>query len=556
MELEQYIAVLRKWWWLMVACALVAGISSYLGTLGMPRIYQATATVMVGQGVLEKPNPNSQDIWLSQQLAQTYATMVQRQPIRQAAAAALGLEYIPYATARQVPGTQLLEISVQDTIPERAAAIADEIANQLILQSPTASSENQQRQAFVQSQLEDLEERIQQTQEAIDEEQARLEAANSARAIQQYQANIAALQQKLASYQSTYASLLLTVQGGVNYITLIEPAAVPTQPVSPKVAQTVLLATAIGLGLAVGGAFLIEYMDDTVKTPEDVQRTSGLPLLGAIARIEGGPYAEKLIAANAPLSPIVEAYRVLRTNIRFSLIDRPLRTLMISSPNPTEGKSLTLANLAVVLAQAGLRVIVVDTDLRRPVLHKFFGLTNSHGLSDGILQENPGIVEHLQDTGIENLRLLASGPLPPNPAELLGSERMKGVIDELQRHADVVLFDSPPSLVVADAAVLGTRVDGVLMVNDAGRTRRREAARAVEALRRVNVNLLGVVLNRLSVGRGGYYHYHYYYYYSHDENGEPARKRRRRHRSGLERWLANVPGWGWLEKKLASRSDD
>ena len=530
MELQQYFVVIRKWLWLIVACVLVAAVSSYLGTLQMPRIYQATTTVMVGR-VLEQRDPNAQDLYLSQQLAQTYADMVRRRPILEGVAEALGLDYVPSAanvSARQVPGTQLLEIAVRDTQPERARAIADIIAYQLILQSPTEAGEERQRRAFVQTQLENLESRIQETQDEIDEGQAMLESANSARAIQQYQANIAALQMKLSNYQSTYASLILTLQGGgVNYISVIEPATTPTVPISPRVGETVMLASAIGLILAVGGAFLIEYLDDTIKTPDDVTRTADLPTLAGIARIEGETYPEKLITVRHPLSPIVETYRLLRTNLQFSSVDKPVHTLVVTSPGPTEGKSVTLANLAVVMAQSGLRVVVVDADLRRPALHKIFSLPNSHGLSDAILQLNPPVGEHLQATEVENLWVLVSGPLPPDAAGLLGSERMGAIIEELKGQMDMVLLDSPPSLVVADAVILGTRVDGVLLVNDVGHTRRSEARQVAEDLRRVRANLLGVVLNRLSRGRGGYYYQ--------SEDGQ--RKKRRRWHSWPGRGL-------------------
>lgn len=530
MELEQYFAVIRKWLWLIVACVLVAAVSSYLGTLQMPRIYQAATTVMVGR-VLEQPNPSTQDLFLSQQLAQTYADMVRRRPILEGVAEALGLDYVPSAanvSARQVPGTQLLEIAVRDTQPERARAIADIIAYQLILQSPTEAGEERQRRAFVQTQLENLESRIQETQDEIDEGQAMLESANSARAIQQYQANIAALQMKLSNYQSTYASLALTTQGGgVNYISVIEPATTPTVPISPRVGETVMLASAIGLILAVGGAFLIEYLDDTIKTPDDVTRTANLPTLAGIARIEGETYPEKLITVRHPLSPIVETYRLLRTNLQFSSVDKPVHTLVVTSPGPTEGKSVTLANLAVVMAQSGLKVVAVDADLRRPALHKIFSLPNSHGLSDAILQPNPPVGEHLQATEVENLWVLVSGPLPPDAAGLLGSERMGAIIEELKGQMDMVLLDSPPSLVVADAVILGTRVDGVLLVNDVGHTRRSEARQGAEEFRRVRANLLGVVLNRLSRHRGGYYH----------QSEDDQRKKRRRWRSWPGRGL-------------------
>ncbi len=536
MELKQYFGVIKKWWWLAVACVLIASVSSYLGTQQMPRIYSATTTLMVGRA-LQQANPSSQEIYLSQQLAQTYATMVKRKPILEGAARALGLQYIPSAgnvSARVVPGSQLLEISVLDTDPERARILADEIAQQLIKQTPTDSPEVQERRAFVQEQLQDLEDKIKTTKAEIEEEQKKLDAANSARAIQQYQSNISALQQKLSSYQSTYASLLTTVQGGTNYVTVVEPASRPTYPISPNVSQTVMLAAGIGLALALGGAFLIEYLDDTVKTPEEAAQLTGLPALGAIARIEGKTLTDHLITARHPLSPIAEAYRVLRTNIQFSTVDKPLKTLMVTSPAPSEGKSVTLANLAVVMAQAGLKVIAVDTDLRRPIQHKMFNVANDYGLCDGILHANPGIMEHVQPTQIENLWLLPSGTIPPNPAELLGSKRMGEIIEELKANADLVIFDTPPALLVTDAAVLANRVDGVLLVNDAGNTRRGMTQRATAELRRIHAPLLGLVMNRLSTRRGSYYYYQYYHYkyYRHEDSTVEKRRskveRRRR----------------------------
>jgi non-specific protein-tyrosine kinase len=528
LELERYFSVVKKWWWLVAASVLVAVVSSYFSVSRAPRIYQASTTLMVGQS-LGKANPSTQDFYIGERLAQTYADMAVRGPVLQGAADALGLPFVPSpanVTARNIPRTELLQISVRDTDPNRARVIADAIAQQLILQSPTESVEDQNRRVFVQAQLEKLESNIQDTEAEIEDEQAKLDAANSARAIQQYQSNIAALQQKLASYRSTYASLLQTVQGGTNYISVIEPASTPGRPISPKVMETVGLAGAIGLVLAVGGVFLIEYLDDTIKTPDDVSKTVDLPTLGAIARIEGHEYPEKLVSVTHPRSSISEAYRSLRTNVQFSAIDEPIRTLMVTSPNPIEGKSVTLANLAVVMAQSGLKVIAVDTDLRRPVLHKVFGLENEYGLSSALVNPNPGVDGHIQNTQVENLRVMTSGPLPPNPAEMLGSKSMRDTIERLRAEADIVLFDSPPVLAVTDAAVLASRLDGVLLVNDSGRTRRSMAQRAVEGLRKVSANLVGVVLNRLSSASGGYSYYHYYYY-SETDDGRQKRRRRR-----------------------------
>ncbi len=527
-DLTQYWATLRRWWWLLVACAIVAGGSSFYGTTQMPRIYQATSTVIVGQA-LEQVNPSNQDFYISQQLAETYREMVKRRPILAAAAQSLGLSFIPSSgdvTATTVPATQLLEISVRDTDPERARLLADEIAQQLILQSPTADPTQDERREFIRAQLIDLEAKIDETGEEIEAEQERLEQSNSARAIQQYQANIQALEAKRAGYQNTYASLLPSVQGGTNRIAMFEEATLPTRPISPKVAETVASAAAIGLALALGGVLLIEYLDDTVRSPEEVSRLSQLPVMAAIARMQGEAYTEKLVTVRDPLSPISEAFRVLRTGVRFASVDKPLQTLMVASPGPSEGKSVTAANLAVVFAESGLRVVLVDSDLRRPVQHRVFGVSNLHGLSDGILESNPGVLEHVQPTDVENLFVLTSGDIPPNPSELLGSERMAEVIEDLKRNYDLVIFDSPPALVVTDATVLGARVDGVLLVTDSGQTHRRAVERATDDLRRSRANLLGVVLNRAGERGGGYgygygyYYYHYHYRYQHEGDGQ------------------------------------
>jgi succinoglycan biosynthesis transport protein ExoP len=512
MELKQYFDAIKKWWWLLVASTLVATISGYIGVSRMPRIYQATTTIMVGQS-LQSANPNSQDMYISQQLAQTYREMVTRQPILSGAAEMLGLPYMPNAedvNAWLVAGTNLMGIAVRDTDPERARALADAIVQQLILTTPNEIAEDQERQAFVRTQLKQLEADIQATEQEIVAENTKLAAANSARAIQQYQTNIAAMQEKLTAYQATYGSLLGSVEGRSNYISVFEPASTPTRPISPNVMQTVLMAAAIGLALAVGGALLIEFLDDTVKTPEDVKRAADLPTLGSTARLENGA-ASNLIAVHEPLSLVTEAYRTLRTNIRVSSVDKPLRTLVVTSSQPSEGKTTLTANLGVVMAQAGNRVVLVDTDLRRSALHKRFEVPNREGLTNALLEEEPVVDDWLRDTEVENLRVLPSGPLPPNPSELLGSQKMRRLIERLKDEADIVLFDTPPILLVTDAAVLAMEADGVLLVAESGRTRRAAVQQSAQRLRQLGANIVGVVLNFVPAQHPkGYYYYRYY----------------------------------------------
>jgi len=202
-----------------------------------------------------------------------------------------------------------------------------------------------------------------------------------------------------------------------------------------------------------------------------------------------------LITLTDPRAPAAEAYRTLRTNLYFSSLDRALETLVVTSAASGDGKSTTLANLAVIMSQGEKRTILVDADLRKPSLHKLFGVSNNQGLTTMAVEDSALAEPPLVETGLDNLWLLPSGPLPPNPAEILGSRRMEEIIAALKARADVILFDAPPAIAVTDAAVLGTKVDGVLLVIRAGKTRREHAQRAKELLERVQVRVVGAVLN-------------------------------------------------------------
>jgi succinoglycan biosynthesis transport protein ExoP len=360
--------------------------------------------------------------------------------------------------------------------------------------------------------LDDLEDRIDRAQLRVKELQAELETAFSAREIQDIQSEIAGLETLINNWQANYSDLLDFLQGGdnPNYLTLIEPAQLPTRPISPNVRLSVMLATAVGLMLALGAALVLEYIDDTVKSTEDLNASLGVTALGGIARLKGKDYKGKLVISHDPFSPVLEGYRQIRTNIQFAAVDEPAKSILVTSPNPGEGKSLTAANLGVVMAQAGLKTIIVDSDLRIPVLHKIFQVPNLDGLTDLLRSSQPEVGDYLKDTGIENLQVITSGPLPPNSSEMLGSQRMIALIERLEDKADIVIFDSPPILAVTDAAVLSQRVDGVMLVIQAGRTRRDATRQAVNRVRQLGAKVLGVVLNRIP-GRGaGYYYYSHY----------------------------------------------
>jgi succinoglycan biosynthesis transport protein ExoP len=521
MELIELVAPIRRWWWLILASTLIAAGASYYVGSQQPDVYQARATLMIGQAI-ENPNPSGSEFWLSQQLAQTYAEVAERQPVGELTKEALDLQFLPEVIVQAVPDTQLIEIRVNDTSPARAAAVAEEFANQMVLRSPTnADAKDAARETFIQTQLDELETTITATGDEIQEKQDALVGAFSAQQIEQLQGEIAALQTKQTTLQANYANLLAnTNRGAINSMTIIGHAEVPSTPVGPGIGASVVAAGAVGLVLATAAAYLLEYLDDSIVSPDDIARVTEAPTLAGIARIEEDDEGGRLIALSEPRAPTTEAYRVLRTGIQFSSVDNPDQArLMITSANPSEGKSLTVANLAIVMAQAGLNVLVVDADLRRPVQHKAFRMPQKGGLTNLLLELDlsasddeilAAMKRAIQPTQVEGLHLLTSGPIPPNPSELLGSAKMEMTISTLARQYDYLVIDSPPVLAVTDAAVLSRRVDGVLLVVDAGRTRRGHLRQSLQQLEAANAHVIGLVLNRMSPRSDGYYTYYYY----------------------------------------------
>lgn len=236
---------------------------------------------------------------------------------------------------------------------------------------------------------------------------------------------------------------------------------------------------------------------------------------------------KQLITYSNPKSPISEAYRVLRTNIQFSSVDNPLKTIVVTSAGPGEGKTTTIANLAITFAQSGSKTLLIDGDLRKPRLHKHFGFSNDSGITT-ILARRENYTKHLHEGPVENLHVLVSGPVPPNPSELLSSNSMKQLIVSLKEDYDMVLIDAPPVGTVTDAAILSTLVDGTILVASSGHVEIEAIQRARDLLDKVNANIIGVVLNKLAKNAQGNYYYYYYYYYGEDEEQDVKKRHRKR----------------------------
>lgn len=344
---------------------------------------------------------------------------------------------------------------------------------------------------------------------------------------------IASLEKSAALYQQIYINLLsnretvrLNRMQNVLNVVQVNPALATAAPIRPRTSSNTLMGGFGGLFLAVFAVLMMDFLDATIKTREDVERVLGLPVMGYSLVMESaeddkaGPYV-----ARVPRSPAAEAYRSLRTNLEFIAVDKPLRSILISSPGASEGKTTIAANLAAVMTQNGKRVLLLDADLRRPRVHQEMGMSNRVGLSD-VFRDRLALKDVIQTGDSLNLSVLPSGAIPPNPAELLGSEKMRQILDELQSEFDLVIVDSTPTI-VTDSQLIAARVDGVLLVLWPGRSNTEAARSAVEQYRHVGARMLGVVMNNIQPGQGyGYTPYGKgYYRYEHNETAGNGGKR-------------------------------
>lgn len=518
MEIKGYLVLIWRWAWLIILSIIIAGGAAFIVSKNTTPVYRAAARFLINEAPGSRSGNEYSQILTEQRLAQTYVQIMTTNQVMEETINRLELPFSVGELKGKVSvnapqENQILIVSVEDTNAKRAADIANTIGEVFIFQNlaresqryaePIANWEN--RMAEIAGEIEELDRQINALQPA---ETAENQAYLSRLETQRNEARI-----RYTDAFNKLNDLQVSQIQQSNNVQSIEPAVEPGAPIRPRVMNNTLLAAVVGGLLALGIIFLIEYLDDTVKNPDQVLEDTGLSTLGAVALIKGDQANEMLITYSRPRDPISEAYRVLRTNLGFSTVDKELQDVLITSSSPGEGKSTTAANLATVLAQTGKQVLVVDADLRRPTQHKIFATPNNQGLTTALLDQKTPIANHIQVTKIRNLCVMTSGPIPPNPAELLNSQRMAHVMAELRQEADIIVYDTPPTLTVADAAILASQVDGCLLVIEAGKTRRDTFAQAVQRLQKTGANLFGVVMNRLRPGRSGYYYDYYYYYY-------------------------------------------
>lgn len=500
MLLRQQLGIVLARLPLLIASVALAGASAFFFSTLQPKVYQSEATLIVGQS-LTAVNPDFNQLLVSQRLSETYATIATTRPVLQKVIDRVGLEDTPEELAERVsaesdPNSALLKVSAQDGNPGLAATIANTLAEELIAATPSVEGSPTDITQSIDEDLAAIQKDIVDAQAEI----ASLTGLDTRTAAQE--ARLDTLRGRVISLRSTYATLLSFSPGtSSNLMTIIQPAFPDDIPIAPRPLLTALLAAVVAFMVTSAAVFVVEYLDDAIKSPEQVESVLKLPTLGAVERMggDGGRAAMyRLATLLYPRSGAAESYRTLRTNIEFASVDKPIRKLLVTSALPSEGKTVTAANIAVAFAQGGRRVLLIDADLRKAGVHEIFSLANDQGLTDLLRSDEVRLRSLVRPTEQKNLDVLTAGPHPPNPAELLASHRMRSLLPTLTEGYDLVIFDSPPLNVFSDAAVLSSFLDGTVLVVESRRGRLGKIQNARDALAKANADVLGVVLNGLS----------------------------------------------------------
>ena len=540
MTLERYWATMLKQWKFIALCFIVIGSGTFIGSKLTTPTYQSSVLVQVALRS-SSSQADISSLLASDQLVQTDAALATSDTVLNEVAShykGMTLQQLALkVTSTPKLNTQLFEIDVNDPSATQAATLANDIANTLIKeQQDIANQDNNRSLQQVQQDLDTTRKQIDSLTAQINSLQA--QGGKDAQ-IAVLQAQIAGLQSHYSQWQTLLAQLELTAAQSGDFLRVAQPAQVSVNPISPRV----LLNTAIGfsLGLLLGMllAVLFELLDTKVRTSEALSELLGFPILAKISFLNAKNKQGEEIINPVGHTHNVESYRILRTNVGFSAVDKPLRTLAITSALPHEGKSTVAANLAIFMAKAGKSTLLIDADLRRPTVHSKFNLSlDKAGLSNAILAcsqqqhslsgsftSNPGVVTislepYMHSVNIPNLRVMPAGPLPPNPPELLDSKAMEQFLQVVSRcGAEIVVFDTPPILGLSDTNILVSKVDGTLFVVDITQANKKNVKQVKVLLAQAGARILGCVVNKETLSRKSSANA-YYYYYSQEQLSE------------------------------------
>ncbi|MFZ5986469.1 MAG: polysaccharide biosynthesis tyrosine autokinase [Bacillota bacterium] len=453
-DIRELMYLLLKRWYLIAICFELATVSAFAVTqFYLKPVYKAQSTLFLGKEN-GKVDLSFADIQVNNQLVVDYREILKSRRVAEDIQQKLGVDAGKFqgnVDVRTVKDSRIFSISYEDTDPELAANVVNELAT------------------IIQQMASDI-----------------IEVKN---------------------------------------VKVIDTAKVPKNPIKPNKKMNIGLAGLLGLLLGASLIYLLEFVDHTFKKPEEVERQLGLNVIGTIPKFEGGKrgkkknkdqkeleqeYLKNLITKNDPKAPATEAFRELRTNLHYASIDKEIKTIVVTSPSMSDGKSVTAVNLAVTLARGGKKVLLMDADLRKPKVHLYFGIKNNEGLTNILTDTKDSVkIKVSEKSDIPNLYILTSGPTPPNPYEMLSSNKMQRLMEQLKGEYDVIIIDTPPVGQVTDAAILAGITDGTMLVVASSESRIDMAKRAKKALESVSAHIIGVVLTKLDIGRASYYNYKY-----------------------------------------------
>ena len=517
LDLRQLTRIARRWWWLLLIAPIISASVAYFVSDRQEPIYSASVVLRINPPASSGLDQSA--FTVSQNLGETYRSLITFTPVMERVVTALALPYDAGAlraktTASTVRDTQLVRIAVSDTDPGQAALIANTIASEF------TAYNSEEANIQIQSQLSGISSQVTGTETqlaAVETELNRLNVPANENTtdiqsrIDDLRMEQVQLQSRLDTLRQQSATIASDASSGQVQVSVSDPAEAPKAPYAPKTTFYTLLGAFVGLLIAVGAVALLEYLDNTINGDTDFPELAGTTLLSSIpilAKLRPG--GAQVYTVSQPHSAASEAIRLLRANLEFAAAVRPIEKLAITSAGPGEGKSTVTANLGVVMAQAGFKTVIIDADLRRPTQHKIFGVANDRGLTRLLTHLDIPWASEAQRVAVPGLMLIPSGPVPPNPADLLSLDALSLLLDRIGEDADVLLIDTPPVLAVSDALVVSLKTDGVLMLARSGGTKKESLRSATAALHQGGIRLVGVVLNQKSdQDRGGYYYYGY-----------------------------------------------
>lgn len=538
LNLKDYINVLRRRQGVIILFFITIVLVVTLGSFIMMPIYRSKATIFID---LESPNVltasgivemQSQNYYSYKEYYQSQKEILTSLPIAQKVFDDFSLINLPeYARAKEpikkflksvktepVRDTRLVELYVDNKDPVLASKIANRIAEIFVKRNLFYISKNELLNLLKNEYLK-LEAKLSEYSKVYKEghpEMIRLkkELAEVVDKIEMekkadFNQDFTAVEEVL-NYKYALEGLK------ANNISILAPAEIPTVPVKPKKLLNIALAVLVGIFGGIGLAFLFDYLDDTIREIGDLDRLTNWPFLGSIPQMDTTSMTERdkdIFVHTKPREPASEAYRSIRTSVLFSATEEhPSKAVVITSAAPQEGKTTTLCNLGIAMAQNRSRVLLVDADMRNPRLNEVFKKENTKGLST-FLSGQADFNSVIQKTEIDNLSIITSGIHPPNPSELLASHKMKTFVEEAKGKFDFILFDTPPVIILTDAVILSSTTDGVVMVIESGKTPKKALPHIYKLLTGANARVIGIVLNKMSIHSGSYYHRYYSHYY-------------------------------------------